>query len=104
MNTNTRNESNALEPSSVDQGQRGAALLTVLLVSMLMLATSGALMLTTALATRTAVDSTSELQAYYSAEAGLERSLSVLRGQITPNDAMSANTKIDFRGAVTLST
>ena len=49
------------------KSQRGAALLTVLLVSMLLLATGGALVLTTALATRTAIDSTSELQAYYGA-------------------------------------
>lgn len=86
------------------RGERGAALLTVLLVSMLLLGTGGALVLTTALATRTAIDSTSEMQAYYSAEAGLQRSLSVLRGQIAPNAGMAAGSKISFRNAVTHST
>jgi hypothetical protein len=89
---------------SNSKSQRGAVLLTVLLVSMLLLATSGALVLTTALATRTAIDSTSELQAYYSAEAGLEESLNVLRGNTAPNTAMPAGSKINFRDAVTLST
>jgi len=86
------------------KSQRGAALLTVLLVSMLLLATGGALVLTTALATRTAIDSTSELQAYYSAEAGLEESLNVLRGNTATNAAMPGGSKINFRDAVTPST
>ena len=90
--------------SSNSKSQRGAALLTVLLVSMLLLATGGALVLTTALATRTAIDSTSELQAYYSAEAGLEESLNVLRGNIAPNAGMPGGSKINFRDAVTPST
>ena len=88
----------------IRQSERGAALLTVLLISVLLFATSGALILTTALATRTAVDSTSELQAYYSAEAGLEKSLSVLRGQIAPNGALPGGAKINFRDAVTAGT
>jgi len=90
--------------ASNSKSQRGAALLTVLLVSMLLLATGGALVLTTALATRTAIDSTSELQAYYSAEAGLEQSLNVLRGNTAPDATMPSGSKINFRGAVTPST
>lgn len=84
-----------------DQSESGAALLMVLMLSMLLLATGGALLLTTSLASRTAIDSTSEMQAYYSAEAGLQRTLAILRGQINPADAMGAAAKIDFRKAVT---
>jgi hypothetical protein len=98
---NIRTESNLPNVSGSRQSERGAALLTVLMVSTLLFATSGALILTTALSTRMAVDSTSELQAFYSAEAGLEISLSVLRGQIAPNSALPAGSKISFRNAVT---
>lgn len=101
---NNKIKASVLNVSEIRQHERGAALLTVLLVSVLLFATSGALILTTALATRTAVDSTSELQAYYSAEAGLEKSLSVLRGQISPNGAMPSGSKISFRNAVTIGT
>ncbi len=102
MNTETKNS--VLNISSARQSERGAAMLTVLMVSMLLLATSGALILTTALSTRSAIDSTSELQAYYSAEAGLEKCLSVLRGQIAPNANLPASSKINFRNAVTPAT
>lgn len=85
-------------------GQRGAALLTVLYISTLLLATGGALVLITSTATRTAIDSTAEMQAYYSAEAGLQSALSVLRGNIPPNASMPSGTQINFRDAVTPST
>jgi len=101
---NNKTKASVPNVSGTRQSERGAALLTVLLISVLLFATSGALILTTALATRTAVDSTSELQAYYSAEAGLEKSLSVLRGQIAPNSALPGGAKINFRDAVTPST
>ena len=51
------------------KGERGAALLTVLCMSTLLLAVGGALIMVTTTATRTAVDSPAELQAFYSAEA-----------------------------------
>lgn len=86
------------------RGERGAALITVLFISTLLLAAGGALILVTGTASRTAVDSTAEMQAYYSAEAGLETSLNVLRGNIAPNAAMPAGTQISFRNAVALST
>jgi len=49
-----------------------------------------------------AVDSTAEMQAYYGAEAGLEASLNVLRGNIAPNAAMPAGSTVNFRKAITL--
>lgn len=86
------------------KGERGAALITVLFISTLLLAAGGALILVTGTASRTAVDSTAEMQAYYSAEAGLESTLNVIRGNIAPNVSMPAGTKINFRNAVQLST
>jgi hypothetical protein len=62
------------------KGERGAALVTTLLVSMLLLTAGGALILTTSLSATNAVDSNAEAQAYYAAEAGLQESLNVLRG------------------------
>ena len=84
-------------------GERGAALITVLFISTLLLAAGGVLILVTGTASRTAIDSTAEMQAYYSAEAGLESSLNVLRGNIAPNAAMPAGTQISFGNAITLS-
>jgi len=83
------------------KGQRGAALLTVLLISTLLLGAGGVLLLVTGNATRTAVDATAEMQAYYSAEAGLQATLNVLRGNVAPNGAMPVGTKMTFRNAVT---
>lgn len=86
------------------KGERGAALITVLFISTLLLAAGGALILVTSTASRTAIDSTAEMQAYYGAEAGLETSMNVLRGNIAPNASMPAGTQISFRNAVTRST
>jgi hypothetical protein len=83
------------------KGERGAALLTVLFMSTLLLAVGGALIMVTTTANRTAVDSTAEMQAFYSAEAGVQQTLNVLRGNVAPNGAMPAGTKINFRKAVT---
>ena len=84
------------------KGERGAALLTVLCMSTLLLAVGGALIMVKTTATRTAVDSTAEMQAFYSAEAGVQQTLNVLRGNIAPNGAMTV-TQINFRRAVTAS-
>lgn len=73
--------------------ERGAALITSLLVATLLLAAGGALILTTNLASGLAIDSTMELQAYYAAEAGVNASLSTLRGNI------ASGTKATFRNA-----
>src|SRR5882724_8299228 len=84
------------------KGERGAALLSVLMISALLLAAGGALLLITGMSVRMAVDSTAEMQAYYGAEAGLEASLNVLRGNIAPNAAMPAGSTVNFRKAITL--
>jgi hypothetical protein len=89
----------------------GAALLSVLMTSTMLMAAGGALILATSMATRTAVDSTAEMQAYYSAEAGLQSVLNVLRGNVAPDSSVqcppptptqiSNPGQINFRCAVT---
>jgi Tfp pilus assembly protein PilX len=94
------------------RGERGAALITMLLVSMLLLVAGGALVVSTSMTAQTSFDSTAEAQAYYGAEAGLQAALNVLRGNVAPsplfgtNPSGSVNTlnKINFTGAVTLLT
>ena len=96
---NTQNPQN----KGREKNQRGAALITVLMMSTLMLATGGALVLVTGLSNRTAIDATAERQAYYSAESGVQDTLNVLRGNVNPQAGMPANSKIDFLKAVTAS-
>jgi hypothetical protein len=83
------------------QSERGAALITALLVSTLLLIVGGALILTTGMASVLAVDSTAELQAYYSTEAGVNAAMNVFRGNVQSNPA---NTAATFRNMATNST
>jgi hypothetical protein len=62
--------------------EKGAALITAVLLSLLLLAAGGTLIMTTTMTGVTARDSTAEMQAYYAAEAGVARSLEVLRGNV----------------------
>src|SRR5215467_8996804 len=66
-------------------GEKGAALITAVLLSMLLLAAGGTLVLTSTMTGITARDSTAEMQAYYAAEAGIARTLEVLRGNVESN-------------------
>src|SRR5690242_12178941 len=68
-------------------GEKGAALITAVLLSMLLLAAGGTLILTSTMTGITARDSTAEMQAYYAAEAGVARTLEVLRGNVDSNPA-----------------
>src|SRR5712672_3402561 len=63
--------------------ERGAALITMLLTSILLLAAGGALIMTSALSATNATDSISETQAYYAGEAGLQATLNALRGNVS---------------------
>ncbi len=93
-------------PPKERANERGAALLTVLLFSGLVLAAAGTLIMTTSLSATNAIDATAESQAYYAAEAGLQATLAVLRGNVAPNplfdtsSASAAANKISFRKAV----
>ena len=82
-------------PSSGNRaGEKGAALITAVLLSMLLLAAGGTLILTSTMAGLTARDSTAEMQAYYAAEAGVARTLEVLRGNV---ESSPSGTRASFR-------
>jgi hypothetical protein len=74
-------------------GERGAALITAVLLSLLLLAAGGTLILTATMTNITARDSTAEMQAYYAAEAGVARALEVVRGNV---QSTPAGTKASF--------
>jgi Tfp pilus assembly protein PilX len=78
-------------------GERGAALITAMLLSLLLLAAGGTLILTATMTGLTARDSTAEMQAYYAAEAGVARALEVLRGNVESNPS---GTRASFRTIV----
>jgi hypothetical protein len=79
--------------------ERGAALIMMLLIAMLLLAAGGALIMSTALSTTSIHEATPEMQAYYAAEAGLESVMTVLRGNVPPNDAGGAAIPAAFAAA-----
>src|SRR6266550_587027 len=82
--------------------ERGAALITTLLVSTALLIAGGALIQITSMSASNAIDSTAEAQAYYGAEAGLQAALNALRGNAahTGSALPSGMTAINFRNAV----
>ena len=92
--------------------ERGAALITMLLVSIPLLMAGGALIMITSMSAANTADSAAETKAYYSAEAGAQQVLNVLRGNVAPTPLFVANPSggiapanmIDFRMAVNPST
>src|SRR3989440_5252740 len=83
----------------------GAALITMLLVSIPLLMAGGALITITAMSLANNADTSAETKAYYAAEAGAQSVLNVLRGNVAPNplSGVAANNSITFRNAVTVS-
>ena len=80
------------------RGERGAALVTMLLASVLILGAGGALIMTTTMSANNSISSTAEMQAYYVAESGMQSALNVLRGNTKP---LAVDTdKMSFRAAV----
>lgn len=79
-------------------GERGAALVTMLLVSVLLLGAGGALIMTTMMSANNAVGSTAEMQAYYIAESGMQSALNALRGNTQP--LLVATDRMSFRTAI----
>jgi hypothetical protein len=94
------------------KGERGAALVTTLLISALLLTAGGTLILTTSMSATNTVDAAAEMQAYYGAEAGLQATLNVMRGNVLPNPLFVTNpagdvapqNRIDFTKALTANT
>jgi Tfp pilus assembly protein PilX len=83
------------------KSERGAALITSLLVATVLLVGGGALIQITSMSAANSIDSTSEAQAYYAAEAGLQAALNALRGNAahTSSALPTGMTTIDFRNA-----
>jgi hypothetical protein len=93
MNTNVKMKTNRKRA-----GERGAALVTMLLASVLILGAGGALIVTTTMSANTSIGSTSEMQAYYVAEAGMQSALNTLRGNTEP--LIVATDRMSFRTAI----
>lgn len=79
-------------------GERGAALVTMLLASILILGAGGALITTTMMSANNSMHSTAEMQAYYVAESGMQSALNVLRGNSAP--LVNASDRMSFRTAI----
>lgn len=94
MNTNSRRSHNNRSRAN----ERGAALVTMLLSSILLLGAGGALIMSTMMSANNSVGSTAEMQAYYVAEAGMQNALNVLRGNTQP--LVTSTDRMSFRTAV----
>lgn len=92
--------------------ERGAALITVLMIAIPLLMAGGSLILITSMATANTADMAAETKAYYAAEAGAQQVLQVMRGNVAPNPVFVTNpsgsiapeNQITFKRAVTQST
>src|ERR1044072_8548695 len=103
--TNTQLSSGDLMPTCNQPGrknERGAAIILVLFASLLILACALMLLLTTTISTTNAISSTDEMQAYYAAEAGLQETLNVVRGNVAPHP--NDGTKMNFKNAINVGT
>jgi len=81
--------------------ERGMALVSVLLIASLLLTAGGLLLLTTAMTATNTADSAAGMQAYYTAEAGLQRTLNVLRSRDIPAGTMpSGKSSLTLRDIV----
>ena len=102
----------AKSAKSGKSNERGAALITMLLISIPLLMAGGALIMITSMSAANTADSAAEAKAYYAAEAGSQQVLNVLRGNVAPNPIFATNPSggvasanmIDFRMAVNPST
>ena len=92
--------------------ERGAALITVLLIAIPLLMAGGSLILITSMATANTADMAAETKAYYAAESGAQQVLQVMRGNVAPNPVFATDPSgsvapenmITFQKAVTQST
>src|SRR5882672_800509 len=99
------NQTQSTHDPKMRKNERGAALITSLLISTLLLVAGGALIQITSMSTANTVDATAETQAYYGAEAGLQAAVNALRGNATHTGSAlpTGMTTIDFRNAVVAS-
>jgi len=104
MGARTMNQSQPTNISNTRRGERGAALLSSLLIAAVLLIAGGVLIQVTSMSATNAIDTTSQAQAYYGAEAGLQAALNALRGNYahTASALPTGMTTINFRNAVTV--
>src|SRR5215213_5423246 len=89
------------------ESEKGAALVMVIMITMLLLVGIGGLLLEVSMNTANVTDATAEQQAYNAAESGIQSSINVLRGNILLDPTKPSNDPvnlINFRRAVTVST
>jgi len=96
------NKAQSTHDPKMRKNERGAALITTLLIATLLLVAGGALIQVTSMSAANAIDATAETQAYYGAEAALQAALNALRGNAahTGSALPSGMTTINFRNAV----
>jgi hypothetical protein len=66
------------------KGERGAALITVMMISFLLITAVAALLLEASTNTANVTDATAEQQAYYAAEGGIQTAVNILRHRPVP--------------------
>src|ERR1051326_2318761 len=71
--------------------ERGAALITVLMIAIPLLMAGGSLILITSMATANTTDMAAETKAYYAAESGAQQVLKVMRGNVAPNPVFATD-------------
>jgi hypothetical protein len=93
------------------EGEKGAAMITVLLVAFLLLTASAGILLEASMNTANLTDAVSEQQAYNAAESGIQSTLNVLRRNVVPNPLIDSSkpasdpaNQIDFLKALKLAT
>src|SRR5882672_10304830 len=96
------NKAQSTHDPKMRKNERGAALITTLLIATLLLVAGGALIQVTSMSAANAIDATAETQAYYGAEAALQAALNALRGNAahTGSALPTGMTTINFRNAV----
>ncbi len=77
------------------ENERGAALVMVLLISMLLLVAGSALLYAASMNTANVTDSVAEQQAYYAAESGIQSALNVLRNDNDDDNNINPTPLID---------
>ncbi len=100
-----------LQTSKNRDGEKGAAMVTVLLIAFLLLTASAGILLEATVNTANVTDAVAEQQAYNTAESGIQTTLNVLRGNVAPNPLLDTSkpatdqaNKINFIKALKLAT
>ncbi len=73
------------------EGEKGAVMVMVLLISALLLIASAGILLETTLNTANVSDSTADQQSYNAAEGGIQSALNVLRGNVSPSPLLDTS-------------